>query len=517
MIDQEKYREYLQENKTTADVLSKQLKVVFPCDAPHFCILLTATNELRLKRSIDAIKAQTYSRYVCIIVADDVDESIKKDERMKVFPTERGMKPLVSASHMAEGDFVFALDEGDALSEDALYHLAVASIATPDADIIIAGEDERAANGERTNPKFKKGYAPDTLRCYDYLGRMVAVRQRLFRASGGINDVNGDALYDYHLRLIEKAQKVLCVEKILLTCNSHALPPSEQGGKAALDAALRREGKKGYVTSGFYPGSFIVRYGLVKSPRISIIIGDIRGKQQLSDLITSIAGRSTYDRYEMLLIDDGMASAAATRFMQTLQEKSVVRIVKYREEYNRAASMNAAARLAHGSLLLFLGAFVEAVSPDFLETMGAYAQQAHIGAVGGLLTTVDKRIYGAGLTVTAKDAHAHIRQGARDDKRDKALWHDVYSTCNVMAVSSMCMMVERKRFLRAGGFDATLPEIGYDVALCIAMKNLGAFNVFTPLARFNVITDPTYNDKTVTKLNTLRMGDVYRPIAQKIT
>jgi GT2 family glycosyltransferase len=63
---------------------------------------------------------------------------------------------------------------------------------------------------------------------------------------------------------------------------------------------------------------------------------------------------------------------------------------------------------------------------------------------------------------------------------------------NFSAVTAACMMIRRKLFLEAGGFDENLPLAYNDVDLCFKLLALGKRIVWTPYAEL-------YHDESQTR------------------
>ena len=90
---------------------------------------------------------------------------------------------------MATGDFVALLDHDDVLAPHALYMVAHAVNAYPDADVFYSDEDKLNAAGRRCDPYFKPDwnrelfYGPEFHQPPRRLSHGVRARRRRFPAS----------------------------------------------------------------------------------------------------------------------------------------------------------------------------------------------------------------------------------------------------------------------------------------------------------------------------------------------
>ena len=53
---------------------------------------------------------------------------------------------------------------------------------------------------------------------------------------------------------------------------------------------------------------------------------------------------------------------------------------------------------------------------------------------------------------------------------------------DISAVSGACLMVQRDRFVAAGGFDESFANSLYDADFCLKLRERGYLNIFTPFA-----------------------------------
>jgi GT2 family glycosyltransferase len=173
---------------------------------------------------------------------------------------------------------------------------------------------------------------------------------------------------------------------------------------------------------------------------------------------------------------------------------------------------NFGATHARGEVLLFLNNDVEAINPDWLETMVKHALRPEVGAVGAKLLYADDTIQHAGIVVGMGGVagHAHIRfpRAADGYMRRLRLTH------NCAAVTGACLMTRRAVFEQVGGFDESFVLAFNDVDLCLQIQARGYRVIWTPEAELYHLESKTrgYEDSP-DKL--ARFGREYRLFVAK--
>ena len=103
---------------------------------------------------------------------------------------------------MATGDFVALLDHDDVLAPHALYMVAHAINAHPDADVLYSDEDKLDAAGRRYDPYFKPDWNQELFYGQNFVNHLGVYRTASVRAAGGFRlGFEGSQDYDLALRL----------------------------------------------------------------------------------------------------------------------------------------------------------------------------------------------------------------------------------------------------------------------------------------------------------------------------
>ncbi len=183
--------------------------------------------------------------------------------------------------------------------------------------------------------------------------------------------------------------------------------------------------------------------------------------------------------YEVILVDNGSSVENRRQVEALIQEFTLAgcRITYlYRPQtFHFSRLCNLGAAQAAGKLLLFLNDDVVLCQPGCVEVLAALAERPWTGAVGMKLYYPDSvRIQHAGIT-NLPMGPVHKLQFLEDDK--SYYYGANRGRHNVLAVTAACLMVEREKYLQAGGFAEELPVAFNDVDFGFRLYELGYQNV----------------------------------------
>ncbi|MFG1465752.1 glycosyltransferase [Xanthobacter sp. DSM 24535] len=469
---------------------------------PRFSIVVPLYNTPAnvLRRMVASVEAQWYPHWELILVDDrspreEVRQTLAvlKDPRFVIRSLEenRGISGATNeAIGMAGGEFLVFLDHDDELTEDCLYELA-ACIDREDPDFIYSDEDKIATDGSFVEPFFKPDWSPDTLMSLMYTCHVSCVRRSLAQKVGPLrSEYDGSQDWDFVLRVTEATHKIAHVQKVLYhwriipgsaAAEFNAKPEALSAAvRLRLDAMARRGVQGACEPVEGLPAYMRVRYDVVGTPRVSIIIPSKNNWSVLRQCLRSIQEKSSYKNVEIVVVDNGSSDADALAYLSELEQESGVRVVRHDFPFNFSELCNVGARAASGEILLFLNDDTEVIVADWLDRMIGYAQQSHIGAVGAkLLYPKSQRVQHAGVVYIA-DGPSHAFLGA--NAKDPCYYARNMLDANWLAVTGACLMVERGKYEAVGGFDEAFPVAYNDVDLCFRLVEAGLFNVVCPAA-----------------------------------
>ena len=295
------------------------------------------------------------------------------------------------------------------------------------------------------------------------------------------------------LRLTRAADNIVHVPKILYYWRSHAGSVASDinaktyaidAAKNAVAAHLRACGFEGFKieSSRAFETIFRIRYAINGEPLISILIPNKDHASDLRRCIESITDRSSYDNYEIIVIENNSETDEIREYYETLDKHPKVRVVKYEGEFNYSKINNFGATFANGEYLLLLNNDTEVITRNWIEELLMYAQRSDVGAVGCMLYYPDYTIQHAGIVL---GMGAHRTAGHSHYKMAKENLGYMGRLCyaqNVSAVTGACLMVKKALFDEVRGLSEDLAIALNDVDLCLKLRKMGYLNVFTPFA-----------------------------------
>ncbi len=454
-----------------------------------------------LQKMIDTMRAQVYPHWeLCLVTVSSVDTETDRllgdlmatESRVRISTSEGSAPAFGTALSHATGDFVGLLDAHDELAPEALFEMVKRLNEDPYPDLVYSDEDALTPGGGRVSPFFKPDWSPDLLLSTNYLARFSILRRRLVEEVGGFRSgLEGGHEYDLILRATERTRTIAHIPKILYH-RRQGIPstsvlavnraPAIEAEKRAIEDALRRRGLQGQVELNPAGHSSIrcysVRYRVNGTPLVSIIIPTRDKWHLLEQCIRSIQEKTTYQQYEIIIIDNESVEPETRSYLDSIAGKC--RVLSYPGRFNFARINNFGATQATGEYLLFLNNDVEVLRPDWLSAMLEHAQRPEVGAVGAKLLYPDGRIQHAGVVVGIRGGTGHaFRLWPGDDVGDRRLPHIIR---NCSAVTAACMMVSRRVFDKVGGFDERFRVAFNDVDLCLRIRERGYLIVYTPLA-----------------------------------
>ena len=456
------------------------------------------TREEWLRSSIESVLHQIYDNWELCIADDGSDQPHiretlncyqQKDARIKVkyLNENQGVSGASNeALAMASGEFIGFLDHDDQLLPNALYEVVLMLNRNARADFIYSDEILISKRGKPVFAYFRPDFSLDYMLSHCYIVHFVVIRASILKKIGGFRaefKVSQD--YDLFLRVLSQTRNVLHIPKILYkwrqyeSSTGHLLKERVmESSRRALQDFADREGIKGVVWGTKNFNFFRLKRDILDRPKISIIIPTKDRIDLLRRCIESIQNRSSYDNYEIIIVDNMSQEEETAAYLDGLGKS--YRIIKFNEKFNYSKLNNYAAEFARGEHLLFLNNDIEVLNSDWLEAMLEQSQRDEIGCVGAKLLYPDRKIQHVGVVVGWGGRAEHIYKWLHSN--DIGYMGHFVSIRNYSAVTAACMMLRKSIFNEVGGFDERF-EIGFgDVDLCLRVRELGYENLFTPYA-----------------------------------
>lgn len=463
---------------------------------PCFSIIVPVYNVKKdqLIACIESVQKQTYSNWQLCLVDDastmkEVEETLKlyeNDPKIAIkYRKENGhiSRTTNDGLALATGEFIGLLDCDDILAPNALYEMAKKLNEDSSYDFIYSDEDMLSEDGTRRyNPVFKSEWAPDTFFSVMYTNHFSVFRREIAEKIGGYRvGYEGSQDYDFVLRFTEHTNRIGHVSKILYHWRAReesvAFDPESkmyayQAAMRAKEDAFKRRGLHARVEYMDKIYQSRVVYEVENNPKVSIIIPSKDNPSCMKTCLSSIAEKTTYNNYEIVVIDNGSNEKNKAEY-ESLCEKYNANYHYLPMEFNFSKMCNIGAEHATGEFYLFLNDDTEVLVEDWLERMTGQAAQEHVGAVGAKLYYPNsKYIQHVGI-VNTNEGPSHYYCKGEDIDSDYKLQMD----CNYCAVTGACLMVDKNKFEEIEKFDETFPIAYNDVDLCFKLCEKGYFNV----------------------------------------
>lgn len=510
-VDRNDYTEWIRRYDTLTDELRAGMRDRIDAFArkPLISVIMPVYNPKPkwLEEAIESVRKQIYPNWE-LCIADDastdkvtrpiLERYAKEDPRIKiVFREKNGHISVASNSALgqATGEWIALLDNDDLLPEHALFWVADAINHNPDVRLIYSDEDKINESGKRFNPYFKCDWNVDLFYSQNMISHLGVYRTDLLKKIGGFRErFEGAQDYDLALRFIEliEPKQIHHIPRVLYHWRSHAKstassaearrakPYALPAGHRALNEHFQRGKINGMVEQLAY--GYRARYDLPDSvPLVSLIIPTRNNLHLLQKCIVSILKKTTYSNYEILIIDNGSDDPETLQYLEELQAKPNIRVVRDDRPFNFSALNNTAVKLVRGELVGLLNNDLEVIAPEWLSEMVSHALRPGVGAVGARLWYPNETLQHGGVIIglggVAGHAHHHMHRHHYGYFGRAAL------TNSFSAVSAACLLIRKVVYIEVGGFNENdLPVAFNDVDFCLRVREKGYRNVWTPYA-----------------------------------
>lgn len=468
------------------------------------------TPENFLREMVESVTAQTYENWeLCLAdgsdqehayVAEVVMEYEKQDGRGRIVYKKLSKNGGISENtneclKLATGEYIGLFDHDDLLHPTVLFEY-VKAINEKNADYLYCDETTFKSGdlNKMLTMHFKPDFAIDNLRANNYICHFSVFDRKLLDGTELFRSrFDGSQDHDMILRLTDRAQNIVHIPKLLYYWRSHpgstaaglsAKPYTVAAAKGAVADHLRRHGFEHFqiTSTRAFDTIFKIRYQILGSPLISIIIANKDHVEDLSRCVSSVLEKSTYENYEIIIVENNSQDAKTFAYYEELQANEKIRVITYEGGFNYSAVNNLGVSKARGEYVLLLNNDTQVITVNWMEELLMYAQREDVGAVGAKLYYGDKTIQHAGV-VLGLGAHRTAGHSHYGQHRDNLgyMGRLCYAQ-NVSAVTGACLLVKKELFLEVGGLDEGFAVSLNDVDFCIKLRQKGYLNVFTPFA-----------------------------------
>lgn len=517
-------------NKATEKELQEQRKNP-PEHGPLISIVVPVyrTPEIYLREMIESVVNQTYGNWeLCLADASPKGEQLRQDLKkikgrktrealMKIPDGDTELTSVIreyqlkdsriryeilkknksiaensnAAMEMATGDFVGLLDHDDTLEPNALYEVAGKICEDDRVDVVYTDEDKINSKGTKhLTPNMKPDFNLDLLRSNNYICHLFVVRRILMEKVGGFRkEFDGAQDYDFILRCTEEAEKIAHVHKVLYHWRTHEKSTSDNpeskiyafhAGRRAVEAHLQRLGIQAEVEETCDLGYYRVKYPVIGSPMVSILIPNKDQLQTLKKCLKSIWEKTEYTNYEILIIENNSTEKETFEFYKKIDGRHHVRVLYWDKEFNYSSINNFGAAQAKGEYLLLLNNDTEVITKGWMKELLSHCQRPEVGMVGAKLYFPDNTIQSAGTIIGMGGMadHAFVNM----DRKKSGYMHRASIQVDMSGVTAACAMVKRSVYEEVHGLEEKLTVAFNDVDLGLKIVTAGYLIVFDPYA-----------------------------------
>ncbi len=195
----------------------------------------------------------------------------------------------------------------------------------------------------------------------------------------------------------------------------YAKPEALDAGRRALEDHVWRNGMDATVEEGLVEGTFRVRHRIRDNPLASLCImasnnrATVPGRGNidlLANFVKSIAEKTDYPNYEIVVVDDGNLSDSTRQALAGIPYR-LESFTAPNKPFNFSKKANFAFRQARGRHIVLLNDDMEVISREWLTAMIEFTQQEEIGVVGARLLLADERIQHVGMVLGVNNGAAH--------------------------------------------------------------------------------------------------------------
>ncbi len=318
----------------------------------------------------------------------------------------------------------------------------------------------------------------------NYFGHFVVLR--FIKEVGGFRPgFEGSQDYDLLLRCTERTERIVRIPRVLYHWRIHAgsaaqgedvKPYAYDAARKALTEALDRRGEPGEVSflDGFR--GYGIRFTSPLRGKVSIIIPTKDQAQVLRTCLTSIFALTDHPDFEVLVVSNNSRKNELFELMDEMKGAHSGRFewIAHDVPFNFSELMNTGLKHTNGEQVLFLNNDTEVLHADWLRAMHEWSQRPSIGAVGVKLLYHNDSIQHAGVVIGLGGVAGHTFVGTHRD--GPGYFNYVNTINNNSAVTAACMMVERAKLDRIGGWDQDFTVEYNDVDLCLRLRESGVNN-----------------------------------------
>ncbi|WP_085694625.1 MULTISPECIES: glycosyltransferase [unclassified Pseudomonas] len=453
-----------------------------------------------VERTLEALAAQDYPPELILVLSADCSEPALDGQVFRMPLQGDGLEQVNALLPQLEGaDWFYLLQAGDRPVAPALLVMAERIVHNPSLTCLY-GDEGSLRNGESAEPAFKPDFNLDLMRSYPYVGRALAFQRERFLDLGGFAPEFAElAPHDVLWRMVESGGThvvghiaEVMLESVFDLAKWLAEPGVVEQSPRVLEAHLQRLGVAHELRRGSIDLLNRIDYRHARRPLVSVVIVTKDQTAALQRCVETLLEKTAYSEYELLLVDNGSESAEALAWLDGMAQlgSDRLRVLRYPQQGNPAATYNFAVGQARGEYVLMLNSFAVITQADWLDELLNHAQRPEVGVVGAKIYNPDGCVLHAGLVLGMQGAVGLPFYG--QPMQADGYMYRLQTAHDLSAVGGDCLMIRKALFQAAGGLDEQeLTQTLNVVDLCLRVGQDGYLVVWNPYAKLALGARPT--------------------------
>lgn len=423
-----------------------------------------AFDESAYQKFLKTLSNQTYKNY-------DVFVAENKPEKLAEFANE-----LESQSY----SHICFIEQGDIIDKYALTAVAQTIDNNPELEIIYSDEDIIDENEEHVQPYFKPEYSPLLLLSHNYMNAFLCLKlnENILENLKTTKEINQKFLYKLVLNHTDNFAKTHRIADVLYSRSLKNQKKLENTfTKDIIEEVTKSRNYNASIQDYHLSEINVLKFHPVENSKISIIIPFKDKADVLKVCIDSIESKSTYQNYEIILVNNRSKEAATFEYLKNIQHK----VINADFDFNFSKVNNIAVKKATGEYFIFLNNDTEVIAPDWMESMLGLAQRPEIGVVGSKLLYSSNIIQHVGMVkMVSNGVHKleHINRFVNATHEGYKHYNNLIK--EYIAHTGACIMISKEKFYEIGGFNEDMIVECSDVDICLKALKAGYYNVYNP-------------------------------------
>jgi len=425
--------------------------------SPQIHVVINPTKKDNLSNILKSLHLQIYNNWFLSIIADFSCTEMWNFPNIRWIQIKSNKLVIEAINHeikVINAEWVTLVKAGDSF-EIELFSLSLEYINHyPNWKFIYVDEIHN------NKPQHKSDFNLDLLRSIPYLGNFYLLKCTALQQIGGY--VNYLENHDIAWKIFEYyGEKAIGHIPKLLYQSAKLTNPTTY--KKILQNHLQRQNINAQVYSTEFKNIYRINYPL-QQDFISIIINTRNGKLSLQRCLESLLKVTSYQYYEIIIVDNNSDETETINYLESLQFNSKVKI-----GYQNLSKLR-------GKYLLFLNDDTEIIQPNWLQGLLALNQRPEIGIVAPRILDSQQRLLHSGYILGMGNIGiaGQINQGLTiNDLNSYA-----QATQNFSAVSDSCLMINKELYQQVG-IDTNLILFN-EVDLCLKVIAANFKIVWTP-------------------------------------